>query len=117
PVRRGVDPRGHAPPRRPPRGGDGVREGMSVAATLPSYLEAALADGRLLLECDRLVAAGFAERRASMELRLDALPNHVGYAVVAGIHAFHERLETATVHPDAVAEAAGLLGLGAATVA
>lgn len=88
-----------------------------MAATLPSFLEAALADGRLLLECDRLVASGFAERRASMELRLDALPLHVGYAVVAGLHSFHERLDTATVHPDALEEAAGLLGLGPATVA
>lgn len=88
-----------------------------MAATLPSFLEAALADGRLLLECDRLVSSGFGERRASMELRLDALPLHVGYVVVAGLHSFHERLESGTVHPAAIEEAAGLLGLGAGTVA
>lgn len=84
---------------------------------LPSFLEAALGDGRLLLEHDRLVREGFADRRASMELRLDPLPAHVGYAVVAGLGSFHERLDASTVDPAALDEAAGLLGLGAATVA
>lgn len=88
-----------------------------MALELPSFSEAALADGRLLLECDRLVKAGLADRRASVELRLGDLPPHVGYVVVGGLHTFTERLDATTVNPAAIDEAARLLALSPPTVA
>jgi nicotinate phosphoribosyltransferase len=88
-----------------------------VPVELPSFAEAALSDGRLLLEADRLVRDGLGDRRASFEIRLDALPRHVGFAVVCGMHAFEDRLGGDTVNPAAFDEAARLLGLGDATVA
>ncbi len=82
---------------------------------LPSLAEAALADGRLLLEVDRVVREGLGDRRAAFELRLDRLPAHFGFAVVSGVHAFHDRLASTTVNPAAFEEAARLLGLADAT--
>ncbi len=87
-----------------------------MAVELPSFAEAALADGRLLLECERLVKEGLGDRRASVELRLASLPPHAGYAVVGGLHSFTERLDATTVNPAAIAEAARLLGLSERTV-
>lgn len=87
-----------------------------MSVELPSFAEAALSDGRLLLEADRLVRDGLGDRRASFELRLDALPRHAGFAVVCGMHAFEDRLGGETVNPAAFDEAARLLGLSDATV-
>lgn len=87
-----------------------------MAVELPSFAEAALSDGRLLLEADRLLRDGLGDRRASFELRIDSLPRHVGFAVVCGMHAFEDRLAGDTVNPAAFDEAARLLGLSEATV-
>jgi nicotinic acid phosphoribosyltransferase len=88
-----------------------------VGIELPSLAEAALADGRLLLEVDRVVREGLADRRAAFELRLEQLPVHFGFAVVCGVHTFHDRLASSTVNPAAFTEAARLLGLADATAA
>lgn len=44
-----------------------------------------LRDGRALLDADRLVRAGLADRRASFELAFTAMPPHTGFLVVAGV--------------------------------
>lgn len=88
-----------------------------MGVDLPSFAEAALSDGRLLLEADRLVRDGLGDKRASFELRIDALPKNVGFAVVCGMHSFEDRLGGDTVNPAAFDEAARLLGLESATVA
>src|SRR5690349_1491851 len=42
-------------------------------------------DGRALLDADRILQAGLADRRASFELSIGRLPPHAGFAVVAGV--------------------------------
>jgi len=58
---------------------------------MPS-LSALLLDGRALLDADRILRAGLAERRASFELSIGRLPAQTGFAVIAGLETFLARL-------------------------
>lgn len=51
-----------------------------------------LQDGRALLDADRLIQAGLADRRASYELWFGRLPPHTGYLVAAGVESLLETL-------------------------
>lgn len=51
-----------------------------------------LFDGRALLDADRLLRAGLADRRASFELWLPRLSGHLGFAVMAGVESLLEVL-------------------------
>src|SRR5262249_4298735 len=42
-------------------------------------------DGRALLDANRILEAGLADRRASFEISFARLPPHVGFVVIAGI--------------------------------
>src|SRR6476469_712788 len=59
-----------------------------------------LSDGRALLDAERLLAAGLADRRASFELSFARLPAHWGFAVIAGVETLLETLS----HPLVVAD-------------
>lgn len=60
----------------------------------------ALLDGRALLDAERLVRTGLADRRASFELWFGKLPPHHGFAVVAGTEAFLEALTRRVTLPE-----------------
>ncbi|MGK3998733.1 hypothetical protein [Sorangium sp. So ce1024] len=60
-----------------------------------------LSDGRALLDADRLVRAGVAERRASFELSFTAAPPHTGFLVVAGVEAALDALARGGDHLEA----------------
>ncbi|WP_437675158.1 hypothetical protein [Sorangium sp. So ce131] len=60
-----------------------------------------LCDGRVLLDADRLVRAGVADRRASFELAFTGMPPHTGFLVVAGVEATLEALASAGARLDA----------------
>ena len=51
-----------------------------------------LQDGRALLDADRLLRAGLADRRASYELWFGRLPPHTGYLVAAGVESLLQTL-------------------------
>ncbi len=51
-----------------------------------------LQDGRALLDAERLIRAGLADRRASFELSFGRLPAHTGFLVVAGVENLLELL-------------------------
>jgi len=70
-----------------------------------------LFDGRALLDADRILRAGFADRRASFELSIGRLPLHPGFALVAGLETFlaviaAPRFDHATL--DLIARASGV---------
>ncbi|AUX27071.1 hypothetical protein SOCEGT47_076500 [Sorangium cellulosum] len=78
-----------------------------------------LRDGRALLDADRLVRAGVADRRASFELAFTAMPPHTGFLVVAGVEAAIEALEAEGARPGAeeIAAARAACGLSEALAA
>jgi nicotinate phosphoribosyltransferase len=61
-----------------------------------------LLDGRALLDADRLVRAGVAERRTSYELWFGRMPPHTGFLVVAGIETLLETLSRPLLGPGEV---------------
>ncbi|WP_236644293.1 hypothetical protein [Sorangium cellulosum] len=72
-----------------------------------------LTDGRALLDAERLLHAGVADRRASFELAFTAMPPHTGFLVVAGVEAALDALALTDARLDAGAvfaarEACGL---------
>lgn len=77
-----------------------------------------LTDGRALLDADRLLQAGVAERRASFELAFTAMPPHAGFLVVAGVEAALEALalDGARLDAGAVFAAREVCGLSDALV-
>ncbi|WP_437896268.1 hypothetical protein [Sorangium sp. So ce124] len=71
-----------------------------------------LRDGRALLDADRLVHAGVADRRASFELAFAAMPPHAGFLVVAGVEAALEALAVDGARFDAAAVSAARAACG-----
>lgn len=58
-----------------------------------------LLDGRALLDADRLLTKGLADRRASFELAFRSMPPHTGFLVVAGVETLLETLDRPLVDP------------------
>ncbi|KYF69157.1 hypothetical protein BE15_37345 [Sorangium cellulosum] len=77
-----------------------------------------LCDGRALLDADRLLRAGVADRRASFELAFTAAPPHTGFLVVAGVEAALEALalDGGRLDPAEVFAARAACGLSDALV-
>lgn len=57
-----------------------------------------LFDGRALATAEALVAAGLDRRRASFELCFEALPRHVGFAVIAGVEQALDQWRSDGIH-------------------
>ena len=61
-----------------------------------------LFDGRALLDAERLLTTGLADRRASFELSFTRFPDHWGFAVIAGLEPLLEALSQPLVVADEV---------------
>jgi len=70
-----------------------------------------LLDGRALLDADRLIGAGLADRRASFELAFRSLPPHTGFLVVAGVESLLEMLGKPLIDPTEIPAAKRAAGL------
>lgn len=73
-----------------------------------------LCDGRALLDADRLMHAGVADRRASFELSFAGMPPHAGFLVVAGVESALEALAPAPFGEDEVESARSAVGFSVA---
>lgn len=71
-----------------------------------------LRDGIALLDAERLVRAGIAERRASLELSFAELPPHAGFLVVAGAEDARDAIARARLDEEAVSIARRVIGFG-----
>jgi nicotinate phosphoribosyltransferase len=69
-------------------------------------------DGRALLDADRLIRAGVADRRTSFELAFAELPRHTGFLVVAGVEAALDALARSRLGEDEVEAARRACGFG-----
>jgi nicotinate phosphoribosyltransferase len=71
-------------------------------------------DGRVLLDADRILQAGLADRRASFELSIGQLPPHTGFAVVAGVETLLAWLSLPLVDADDIVEIRRVVGISEA---
>jgi nicotinate phosphoribosyltransferase len=67
-------------------------------------------DGRVLLDADRILQAGLADRRASFELAMGTLPPNVGFAVVSGVETLLSLLSLALVDVNDLEEIQRIVG-------
>jgi len=64
-----------------------------------------LLDGRALLDADRLIRAGLADRRACYELWFAKLPAHAGFLIVGGVESLLDTLSRPLVGRDEIESA------------
>lgn len=75
-----------------------------------SFTSPLLLDGRALLDADRLLENGLADRRASFELSFRAAPPHTGFLVVAGIESTLAILSGSLIDQNSIEPAQRLIG-------
>jgi nicotinate phosphoribosyltransferase len=71
-------------------------------------------DGRSLLDADRILQAGLADRRASFELSIGQLPPHAGFVIVAGVETLLSLLSLPLVDVDDLPEIRRIVGISEA---